>query len=354
MHTSSYPAIPATCPELGMEVPVSEIDRELRRLWEQDEARTNASLMNLVVYSEKPGSLLKNSAIIHDLTQEHACRAILVEINRAEPLPSLRAWITAHCHLAHGRKSVCCEQIAFYLTGIVTGRFRNTVFAHLNSDLPLVFWWQGELSDILTERLVSVIDRLIVDSSCWADPAASFRRIEEAARANSDLIIQDHEWTRTWQFRLGVASVFEDPAAQQVLPDIESVEITHHPAHRNAALQMLAWLATQAGWRDAQGSGFTFESASGKTISAKLIENAGAPPISALTLRAGSKAAHIIHAAGSAHVERRVEAPGYQATSLAPADPLSSEELVAMQLARGGRNSLFHKILPLFRKLLEK
>ena len=78
-----------------------------------------------------------------------------MEIDRDEPLPGLRAWITAHCHLAHGRKSVCCEQIAFYLTGKVTGRFRNTVFAHLNSDLPLVFWWQGELSEILTERLVA-------------------------------------------------------------------------------------------------------------------------------------------------------------------------------------------------------
>ena len=33
--------------ELGKEVPVSQIDHELRALWEQDDARTNASLMNL-------------------------------------------------------------------------------------------------------------------------------------------------------------------------------------------------------------------------------------------------------------------------------------------------------------------
>lgn len=350
----SATAIPAACPELGLEVSVSEIDRELRKLWDQDEARTNASLMNLVVYSEKPGALLENSAIIRELTREHACRAILVEINRSEPLPSIRAWITAHCHLSHGHKSVCCEQIALYLTGKVTGRFRNTVFAHLNSDLPLVFWWQGELSDILTERLVAVIDRLVVDSSCWAAPADSFRRIDEAARANSDLILQDHEWTRTWQFRLGVASVFDDPAAQQALPDIDAVEITHHPAHRNSALQLLAWLATQAAWRDADGDDFSFESSSGKTIHATLMEDVAAPPIAALTLRAGDKCAHITRAAGSDYIERRVEAPRYQVTSLAPADPLSSAELVAMQLARGGRNSLFGKILPRFRKLLER
>jgi glucose-6-phosphate dehydrogenase assembly protein OpcA len=349
------PSIPDLCPELGLEVSVSEIDWELRKLWEQDEARTNASLINLVVYSEKPGALLENSAIIRKLTREHACRAILVEVNRAEPQPTLRAWITAHCHLAHGMKSVCCEQIAFYLTGKVTGRFRNTVFAHLNSDLPLVFWWQGELSDILTERLVSVMDRLIIDSSAWADPASSFQRIAETAAANSELILQDHEWTRTWQFRVGVAGIFDDPAAQRMLPQIDAVEITHHPVHRNAALQLLAWLAVQAGWQDRADSGpsFALQSTAGREIRVTLHQDAAAPALSSLILRAGEASASISRPAGATHVERRIQTPGYQVSSLAPADPESPEQLVALQLARGGRNSLFHKILPRFRDLLQ-
>lgn len=347
--------IPEVCPELGLEVSVSQIDKELRKLWEQDEARTNASLMNLVVYSEKPGALLENSAIIRNLTREHACRAILVEIDRIEPVASIRAWITAHCHLAHGRKSVCCEQIAFYLTGIVTGRFRNTVFAHLNSDLPLVFWWQGELSEILTERLVAVMDRLIIDSSSWKDPAVSFKRIEQAALINTDLILQDHAWTRTWQFRLGIASIFDDPAAQQALPALDTVELCYHPQHRNSALQLLAWLAVQAGWRKrASGGRFDFETAGGNPLSILLQENPDGPALSSLVLRAGNLSAHIVQAAGSAHVERRVEAPGYRASSLSPADPTSPEELVALQLARGGKNSLFQKILPRFRQMLEE
>lgn len=354
MTASPSPIIPALCPELGLEVPVAAIDKELRKLWEQDEARTNASLMNLVVYSEKPGALLENSAIIRNLTREHACRAILVEIDRAEPLPGLRAWITAHCHLAHGRKSVCCEQIAFYLTGKVTGRFRNTVFAHLNSDLPLVFWWQGELSEILTERLVAVMDRLIVDSSSWADPAASFRRIAEAAQINTDLILQDHAWTRTWQFRVGVASVFDDPGAQRVLPDIDTVEVAYHPAHRNSCLQLLAWLAVQARWKDRKdGRVFGFEASDGKAISVILREDAGGPPLSSLILRAGEKSASIEQQTGGAHVRRCVHAPGYDVCSLSPVDPSSPEELVGLQLARGGKNSLFQKILPRFRALLE-
>ena len=276
-----------------------------------------------------------------------------MEINRAEPLPGLRAWITAHCHLAHGRKSVCCEQIAFYLTGKVTGRFRNTVFAHLNSDLPLVFWWQGELSDILTERLVSVMDRLIIDSSTWADPAASFRRIEEASMSNTDLILHDHEWTRTWQFRLGVAGIFDDPAAQQALPEIDTVEITHHPAHRNCALQLLAWLAVQAGWKDRGSTAASpltplrqppFHHAQAKTRRHHRFPRSSCAPA---TVRAHHPSRRS-QPCRTPHRSTRLPV-----TSLSPADPSSPEELVALQLARGGKNSLFQKILPRFRKFLD-
>lgn len=348
-------SIPNVCPELGIEVPVSAIDRELRKLWEQDDARTNASLMNLVVYSEKAGALIANSEIVRELTREHACRAILVAIDRDEPEPSLRAWITAHCHLADGRKSVCCEQISFLLTGRVTGRFRNTVFAHLNSDLPLVFWWQGELSDILTERLVSVMDRLVIDSSSWADPAAAFEKLEESAQSNPELVIQDHAWTRSWQFRVGIASLFDDVAAQQALPEIDSVEIIYHPDHRNSALQILAWLAVQAGWCNRHSAdGFAFESSAGHPIAVTLKTDSAAPPLSAVTLRAKNVTVHVCQKAGSSHVERHLEAAGYKATSLSPIDPTTPAALVAVQLARGGKNSLYQKILPRFRAMLTR
>jgi len=352
MTTLAIP-IPDFCPELGIEVPVSAIDKELRKLWEQDDARTNASLMNLVVFSEKSGSLVENSAIIRELTREHACRAILVEIDKLSD-PSLRAWITAHCHLAEGRKSVCCEQISFYLTGRVTGRFRNTVFAHLNSDLPLVFWWQGDLSDILTERLVSVMDRLIIDSSSWADPASSFRMIEENSQMNADLIIQDHAWTRSLQFRIGIASLFDDPVAQKALPGIWTVEIIYHPDHRNTALQVLVWLAIQAGWKDAESrEGFAFTSTSGASITATLKADAGSAPLSALIVRSADTTVQVTYEKGASHIQKHIECGGYDATSLSPADPTTPAELVGLQLARGGKNSLYQKILPRFRAMLK-
>jgi glucose-6-phosphate dehydrogenase assembly protein OpcA len=354
-------------PELGREVPVGSIDKELRKLWAEDEARTNASLMNLAVYSEEPGALEKNSAAVRELTAEHACRAILIGIDRHAPEASIRAWITAHCHLSHGQKSICCEQIAFALTGKATGRLRNTVFAHLASDLPLIFWWQGELSPIFEDRLYSLVDRFVFDSSSWADPKASFATIADAVtNATRPLVVQDLAWTRSFQFRVSVASLFDDPPVLKALPEIDTVEIVHHPGDRVTALQMLAWLVVQTGWRDGMEldlavvrhgggkQGFSFESAGGRLITATLVADEKSAALGLVRLSGGGVTVSVLREAGASHLVRRIEAPGHFVEAPGPLDPDDCAGLIGEQLARGGKNSLFRKVLPRFRELLEK
>lgn len=352
-------------PELGREVAVENIHKELRQLWAQDEARTNACLINLCVYSERPGSLQHNSAIVRELTREHACRALLVEMNRGVKDASIRAWITAHCHLSGGKKSVCCEQIAFALTGVSRGRLRNTVFAHLTSDLPLILWWQGELSSIFEERLYSVIDRFVFDSSDWAQPVSSFSLIRDAISSGRVLVVQDLAWTRTYHWRLAVASMFDDPLAQQALPHIDTVQITHHPRHRNSALQLLAWLATQAGWRQGMElqlavakshgnkQGISLERKTGEPVAATLIADEAAAPLGGLVIRGGGLEIVIERTPDSPHLQMRLQVGEHGTESLAPAGGDDCGSLIGDQLARGGKNSLYLKILPMFLKLLE-
>lgn len=360
------PSQPSIDPVLGQEVAIGRIDAELRKLWAVDEARTNACLINFAVYSEKKGSLAQNSHIVSELTREHACRALLVEMDRSASEPSLRAWVTAHCHLSQGKKSVCCEQISFALTGVSRGRLRNTVFAHLTSDLPLILWWQGELSPIFEERLYSVIDRFVFDSSDWLNPAASFAVLDQAVHgSNRALVIQDLAWTRTFHFRLALASLFDDPLAQQNLSRISEIEIKHHPRHRNSALQLLAWLATQAGWRQGlelqlavankhqQKEGFHFEHKTGEPIQAVLISDEAAAPLSQLRISAGAMTLLVDREVGASHIHMRLSVGDHVTDTLAPAGCDDCSMLIGDQLARGGKNSLFLKILPLFRKLLD-
>lgn len=351
-------AVTLNTADLGTEVAIGSIEKELKKLWEADEARTNASLINFAVYSEDSNALSVNSESVREITREHACRAILIGIDRDCEETSIRAWITAHCHLAHGRKSVCSEQLAFHLTGKAIGRLRNTVFAHLNSDLPLVFWWQGELSERFNERLYSLIDRLVVDSSQWSDPLQQFRLIQSAMK-DGPLIVQDLSWTRTYHFRLAIAALYDDPMLQDTLLGIQKISITCHPRNRTSGLQLLAWMAVQAGWKltkdlvsDGCANSYRFEKSNGELLDACLVLDENSAQVGELLIKSPSAEVRVSRDPNSNLVGQHVKMEGHSLDRHAPADSQNIVELVADQLSRGGKNSLFRKILPQFMELL--
>src|SRR5690349_11280881 len=113
----------------GLPVEVGEIQRELKRLWgSEDSVMTRASLINLAVYSEAPDSLGENTAIISQLTENHACRAIVIAADPKATESGVQAWISAHCHVGHaGRKQICSEQLSFSIRGEHCGLLPNIV-----------------------------------------------------------------------------------------------------------------------------------------------------------------------------------------------------------------------------------
>ncbi len=339
---------------LGLEVPIASIEAELRKLWEADEASTKASLINFAIYSEADDALARNTALLAEITRDHSCRAILIGagLDRAES--HARAWITAHCHLSGGRKSVCSEQLAFQLDGKAIGRIRNIVFAHLESDLPLVLWWQGELSRIFEPHLVNLIDRLIVDAAEWRDVPAQFRLLGEVLKqAPPGLVVHDLEWTRSFQMRLALASLFDDPAATAWLPGITGVRIAHRPGHRIAALHVLAWLSTHLGWQADPVLGRLDLHSPNQTIRVELSETApGDGALESLELMATADVRFLV-ARDPACTYYRTESgeviPPHR--GLAPSDPHTLGGLISAQLERAGTNSLLRRILPVSLRL---
>src|SRR2546429_9586190 len=104
---------------LGQSVELGKIDKELKKLGREGEsAMTRASLINLAIYSEKPDSLEKNTRLISRITESHACRALVIGVDRKSKENRVDAWINAHCHLTRaGGKQICSEQISFLLEG---------------------------------------------------------------------------------------------------------------------------------------------------------------------------------------------------------------------------------------------
>jgi len=131
----------------GIPVAIGSIDRELGRLWEEaGDSKTRASLINLVLYSEKDDD--DSSKLVADIADEHACRAIVILARPAATETRARAWINAHCHKA-GTRQICSEQITFELEGTAANALPGIVFPHLDSDLPLCLWWRAPLRETM-------------------------------------------------------------------------------------------------------------------------------------------------------------------------------------------------------------
>jgi len=344
---------------LGKEVPVEKIERELRLLWEADDARTNASLINLAIYSEDKAALVENSNIIREITREHACRALLIGLNKDVEEVAVRAWINAHCHLAHGQKSVCCEQVAFQLTGHSRGRFRNTIFANVQSDLPLIFWWQGNLSNMFSESFYRRVNRLVVDSSTWDSPLEQFGKVGEAID-KVGLVVQDLSWTRTYHFRLAIASLYDELILAESLDKVSLIKLIVNPENRLSGLQLIAWFATMAGWSRAQdlisdesnSGSYRFSNAAGNLVDVEVVVDENSAPIGRIEVIAGDINVIVSREAGGKHLHQKLVNGNHVIDVHGPADSDSKADLVADQLSRGGKNSLFKRVLPMFIDLL--
>lgn len=345
---------PSAYAVLGKQVAFSDIDRELALLSSAGETTIRASLMNIVIFSAQPGSLLENQKIMQSLMAEHACRALLVELNAEAADDSSFAWVTSHCRFQGGSKTVCNEQIAFWLNGHVRGRIPNSVFAHLDSDLPLVFWWQGELTHVFRPRLYKRMNRFLFDSAEWASPGEACRRVAEARRDTyGELVLHDLEWARSFALRMGLSTLFDDPSALDVLSRLDTIRLTYDPAHRMAALLLLTWIVrqTKLSFREFGVSRLTFAAEDRHPVSVYLLEKPSASPLPELSFHAGERSLSLKREGDQPLLLWSRDLPSCRMSRYIPADPLSVLELVGGQLARGGRNTVYNELLDDFLKL---
>lgn len=357
---------------LGKEVPVKQIDSALREFFASDEGVARASLMNLAIYSESVDRVNENTELIHELTRNHACRALLI-VSQPEGEREVHAWVQAHCNIGSGgEKAVCSEQVSFFLGGSSADLVRNIVFAHLDADLPLTFWWQGELSDVFEDRLYSRIHRLIVDSRTWADPAAQFLRLANSVKdGGASYVMHDLAFTQSNQLREAVAICFDDPAALEQIEVLSEAEIYYSASHHMTAIWMVAWLANRLGLelnsKQSSEGHYVFAGQGGRNgvFHIRLVENQGSgdvsetvSPISKLSILAGREGARfdIIRSTDGQdgvfwQLKRAIPLrPG--TSDLWPVRSYGYAGLIGEILMRAGRNRILDKLMPLVRELL--
>ncbi|MBL9133461.1 MAG: glucose-6-phosphate dehydrogenase assembly protein OpcA [Verrucomicrobiaceae bacterium] len=322
---------------LGIETPIARIDRALKDLWSDDEAKTRASLINLAIYTEDSAILAADNDLLDHVAAEHACRALLIlALPEARP-PRARAWIQALCRPYQGKQTVCSEQISFVLEGGDAAQVQNVVFAHLDSDLPLVVWWQADLTQHFEERFYSRIDTLIIDSSRWSDPARQFDALLAAMRAeNVDFDVRDLAWTRSHFMRTALASCFQDAAALQNLTKLKTIRITHLKGQRTTALLLAVWINQRLK----------------TTLELELIEKDSGPALQSLVLEGEGVRGEVRRDCDSSFIHVCTSCGQHEHKDLLPADVDSDAELVSEQLSRFHGSTLYSTMLPLVRAML--
>ncbi len=332
----------------GVPAEIGKIEKELKKLWqEQSTIATRASRLNLVVYSAADSSLRANTAVMRELTRDQACRAILVAARAKSPQNRLRAWVNAHCHLSKaGAKQTCSEQIAFLMEGTNANPklVSSLVFSHLDSDLPLYLWWQGELPTEFDGRLADATSRIIYDSATWTNTKTQFGLVKElTSRRSVKAIPGDLNWTRASSLRLALAQFFDVPAAHLALDKADRLDLEHSPTGRTTALLLLGWLADALGWGSPEASGTTGnEFLCGRKNSTPVrvvLARKNGAVISRVTLRCGEGSVFTLtRAADSLFYTTQSFLSGADSIEQSiAADPTDPGHLVSEELARGGQ-----------------
>ena len=342
-------SIPTFTP--GMPVQIGSIDRELKKLWESGHgAATRASLINLAVYCGDASAMREATALISELTQSHACRAILIATDPGTREPHVQAWISAHCHLGGTvkTKQICCEQITFLLDGDSRGMIPGIVFSHLDSDLPLYLWWREKFSNLLDDQLLSRVDRLIFDSQTCSSPKSRFHcSLAGIAEGNPRLVLCDLNWTRTLYLRQALAQIFDQPDNLSELGKIKDVTITHSPPFRCTALLLAGWLIAQLGWKIEKPGKESFEfSNAGVRGELKFVAGGGDMQVGECSLCSENACFRIARQPGSEFLHADVCTPnGCELHHLLPPGRDDVIHLLNEELMRGGRHQVYLRAL---------
>ncbi len=338
--------------EPGFPVEIGKIDRELGKLWEEvGDTKTRASLINLAIYTEDAAAVADNTTLISEIASQYACRALLIFGNPAASQPAAKAWINAHCHLAgQGERQICSEQITFQLDGEMVSALPNIVFSHLDSDLPLYFWWQEDFREPLDKKLWGWVDRLIYDSARWQTPAEQFGLVKKIRTLTEvRTILCDLNWTRLIGSRFALAQLFDHSCALARVGKIQKVSISCD--NHTAGLLLLGWLAGQLGWK-LQPSKEFFLSSAGKRIDFEIGTTQG-PVLSRCAIDCEDAMLEIRREPNSEYFQARIGCEGVSdSLMLVPAGKSDPADILVTELSRGGNHPLYRKSLAIIEALL--
>ena len=227
----------------GEDVCLADIETALARL--RDEAAASAPSMRTSVMTHiawVPAAWLERArAALEGMAERHPSRTILLlpephaADNRIDAHAEVERW-----EVPDTDRGLVTEVVELTLRGARARGPASIVEPLLISDLPVFLRWRGEppWGAAELEQLVGVADRLIVDSTEWADLPGAYSRLAELF---SRCAASDIAWARTSRWRAHLATLW---------PSIADVRTVRVRGTAPQAWLLCGWLRSRLGRGD--------------------------------------------------------------------------------------------------------
>jgi glucose-6-phosphate dehydrogenase assembly protein OpcA len=214
----------------------------LRRRHAENENLAPARVLNLVVILDREwkGEI---SNRLERVGRYHASRTVVCAIEEGREKLDATATVS-YDDPGPGKIGVMHELLEIDLGPGHLPALRTIVDPVLPSDMPTVVW-SPHGHEQAVERLLPLVDVILLDSDDRADPAEAF------ARANtlcSDVYVVDLAWLRTTPWRERLAASFGLESRLAMLWEMDALEVRHQESSTASGLLLTGWLASRLGW----------------------------------------------------------------------------------------------------------
>lgn len=216
----------------------------LRRRHAESENLAPARVLNLVVILDREwkGEI---SNRLERVGRYHASRTVVCAIEEGREKLDATATVS-YDDPGRGKIGVMHELVEIDLGPKHLDALQTIVDPVLASEMSTVVW-SPHGHERAVERLLPLVDVILLDSDDQADPADAFHR---AGTLCADVYVVDLAWLRTTPWRERLAASFDLDSRAAMLWGMDALEVRHQESSTASGLLLTGWLASRLGWSE--------------------------------------------------------------------------------------------------------
>jgi glucose-6-phosphate dehydrogenase assembly protein OpcA len=218
---------------------------ERQRHDQEEEGHVRARVATLLVIADDERRARTAVEIVAAVEGRSPSRCVVLLARPPDNGATVQAWARVTPRRGRGVPGLRDEVVIE--AAVPIGHLAAVVMPLLLPDIPVFTFWLGTpaLGGELAEQVLTVTDRVIVDSGTFADPLADLGRL--AGALGSLPPGSDCMWGRLTPWRELLASSFEPAELRPALGGVRRVRIAG--IQPTAGVLLAAWMTTRLGWR---------------------------------------------------------------------------------------------------------